>query len=66
MKKYDFFFFFFFDIILSSEDTKNSDFNRCQKFNKPTVTFFADLEALIYVKIILKAHLKQRSVNIFH
>ena len=52
-----------------SKDTKIQEFNQCQKSDKAPFIIYADLECVIEnmdVNIILKIHLKQKLMNIFH
>ena len=55
---------------MSFEGTKISEFNQCQKSDKTPFIFYADFERLIEkidgCKTILKSHLQQHQVNIFH
>ena len=55
---------------MPSEDTKIFEFNQYQKSDKATFIIYDDLECsiekLMDVKIILKIHLQQKYVNIFH
>ena len=54
---------------MSSEDTNNLKFNQQQKCDKAPFIIYANLECLkkfMDVKIILKIHLQQNQVKIFH
>ena len=56
---------------MPSKYTKILEFNQYQKSDKAPFVIYADLECLIKkrligVKIILKNHLQQKYVNIFH
>ena len=59
----------FCNTIMPSEDTKTLEINQCQKSDKAPFIIYADLECIIEnmdVNIILKIHLKQKLMNIFH
>ena len=60
----------FCNIILFSEDAEILQFNQYQKSDKASFIIYADLECILEkvdgCKNILKNHLQQKQVNIFH
>ena len=60
----------FCSVVMPSVDTKILEFNQYQKSYKTASIIYADFESLIKkwmdVKIILKNHVQQKHVNIFH
>ena len=61
---------YFCVVLMPSEDTKILELNQYQKSGKTPCIIYADLKSLIKkwidVTIILKNHLQQKYVNIFH
>ena len=61
---------YFCNIIIPFEDTQILELIQHQKSDKPPFIIYADLKSIIERidghKIILKVHLQQKSVTIFH